>query len=145
MTLQCSILLSQPQQRSFLKSFLHPKCISSKLFQQFYSRVMSSVIPYKLTYIMYLKTVYIANCDISIHYTWLDNISARLVKYVDTVLTKPITYIVNLSIASGIIHKQLKSTRVKPLFKKNNRTYVGNYKHTVHCICVSNMIDKISI
>jgi hypothetical protein len=40
------------------------------------------------------------NCickDISIHYTWLDDISARLVKDVDTVLTKPITYIVNLS------------------------------------------------
>jgi hypothetical protein len=141
MTLQCSILLSQPQQRSFLKSFLHPKCISNNFtvelcFQWFHT---------SWHILMYLKTVYIANCDISIHYTWLDDISARLVKYVDTVLTKPITYIVNLSIASGIIHKQLKSTRVKPLFKKNNRTYVGNYKHTVHCICVSNMIDKISI
>ena len=128
MTLQCSILFSQLQQRSFLKSFLHTKCISSNLFQQFYSRVMFSVMPYKLTYIMYLKTVYIKNCEISIHYTWLDEISARLVKDVDTVLTKPITYIVNLSITSGIIHKQLKSARVKSLSKKNNRTYVGNYK-----------------
>ena len=86
---------------------LHTKCISSNLVQQFYSRVMFSVMPYKLTYIMCLKTVYIKNCEISIHYTWLDEISARLGKDVDTVLTKPITYIVNLSITSGIIHKQL--------------------------------------
>ena len=60
--------------------------------------------------------------------TGLDDIPARFVKDAATSLTKPITYIINLSITSGIVPDQLKSARVKPLFKKNNRTEVGNYR-----------------
>ena len=38
--------------------------------------------------------------------------SSTVVKYVDKVLTKPITYIVNLSITNGIVCNQLKSAWV---------------------------------
>ena len=39
--------------------------------------------------------------------------SSTVVKYVDKVLTKPITYIVNLSITGGIVCNQLKSAWVQ--------------------------------
>ena len=58
----------------------------------------------------------------------LDNIPMRFVKYRTTVLTKPINYIVNLCIMSGIVPDQIKSTRVNPLLKISNRTDAGNYR-----------------
>jgi hypothetical protein len=66
-----------------------------------------SVMPYKLTCILYLKTLYMNNKAISIHSksTIFDVIPARFVKDAATVLTKPITYIVNLSIASIFTHQ----------------------------------------
>ena len=76
--------------------------------------------------------------------TGLDNIPSRFVKDVAKALTKPVTYIVNLSITSGIVPNQLKSARVKPLFKKNNRTEVGNYR-PVSILCIISKILKKAV
>lgn len=58
----------------------------------------------------------------------LDNIPVLFLKYETTVLRKPTNYIVNLCITSGIVPDQIKSTRVNPLLKINNRTDVGYYR-----------------
>ena len=41
---------------------------------------------------------------------------------------KPITYLVNLSIFSGVVPEDMKVARVCPVFKKNSRLDVGNYR-----------------
>ena len=55
------------------------------------------------------------------------NIPARFVKDAASVLTKPITHFVNLSIQAGVVPLSLKNARVVPLLKKNKRSDVSNY------------------
>ena len=74
--------------------------------------------------------------------TGSDNIPARFVKDAAAVLTKPITYIVNLSIRSGSVPGTLKDARVVPLFKKNKRSDVSNYRPVSVLSVVSKLLEK---
>ncbi|CAG2211418.1 unnamed protein product [Mytilus edulis] len=60
--------------------------------------------------------------------TGLDGIPSRFLRDGSSILAKPITYIVNLSITSGIVPDEMKTARVCPIFKKNSRLDVGNYR-----------------
>ena len=74
--------------------------------------------------------------------TGSDNIPARFVKDAAAVLTKPITYIVNLSIRSGSVPGTSKDARVVPLFKKNKRSDVSNYRPVSVLSVVSKLLEK---
>jgi len=59
------------------------------------------------------------------------------------VIAHPFSHIVNLSIIQGAVPNELKSARVVPLFKKNDKTEVGNYR-PVSILCVlSKILEKI--
>ena len=60
--------------------------------------------------------------------TGLDNIPARFLRDGASVLKGLLTHIINLSITSGIVPDDFKVAKVKPLFKKNKQTNVGNYR-----------------
>ena len=60
--------------------------------------------------------------------TGTDNIPARFVKDAASVLKRPVMHIVNLSIEQNVVPKNMKNARVVPLFKKNKRCEVGNYR-----------------
>ena len=74
--------------------------------------------------------------------TGLDNISARFLKDGASFLKLPITYIINMSITSGEVPGELKSARVKPLFKKNCRSEVGNYRPVSILCVVSKILER---
>ena len=74
--------------------------------------------------------------------TGSDNILARFVKDAASILTKPITQIVNLSIQTGIVPRSLKNARGVPLFKKNNRSDVSNYRPVSVLSVVSKILEK---
>ena len=57
-----------------------------------------------------------------------DNISNKLIKSAGRILVKPLTVIVNQSLHTGIYPSQLKLSRVKPLFKNDNKTHFNNYR-----------------
>ena len=57
-----------------------------------------------------------------------DNISNKLIKSAGHILVKPLTVIVNQCLHTGIYPSQLKLSRVKPLFKKGNKTHFNNYR-----------------
>ena len=69
-----------------------------------------------------------------------NNIPARFVKDAASVLTKPTTHIVNLS---GIVPRSLKNARVVPLFKKNKRPDVSNYRPVSVLSVVSKFWKKL--
>ena len=56
-----------------------------------------------------------------------DNISNKLIKSAGHILVNPLTVIVNQCLHTGIYPSQLKLSRVKPLFKKGNKTHFNNY------------------
>ena len=72
----------------------------------------------------------------------LDNISARFLKDGASFLKLTITYIINMSITSGEVPGELKSARVKPLFKKNCRSEVGNYRPVSILCVVSKILER---
>ena len=68
-----------------------------------------------------------------------DGITARLLKDVAPVIAKPITYLVNLTISTGLIPAEWKDTRVTSIFKSGARNDVNNYRP----ISVLPLVSKI--
>ena len=60
--------------------------------------------------------------------TGLDEIPAKYLKDGSSVISKLLTHIINLSITTGSIPDDLKMARIVPLYKKNSKTHVGNYR-----------------
>ena len=66
-------------------------------------------------------------------------ISARLLKDAAPVIVKPITYLVNLTISTGLIPAEWKDARVTPIFKSGARNDVNNHR----LISVLSLVSKI--
>ena len=71
-----------------------------------------------------------------------DNIPARFVKDAASVFKKPIGHIINLSIEKNVAPKDLKNAQVVPLFKKNKRSEVGNYRPISVLSVVSKILER---
>ena len=64
------------------------------------------------------------------------------VKYLNdgySVISKLLNHIINLSITTGCIPDDLMMTRLVPMYKKNSKTHVGNYRP----ISVLSVISKV--
>ena len=61
------------------------------------------------------------------------------------VMSEHDSFIINSSIFSGIVPKDLKFAGVKPLFKKNSRFKVGNYRPVSILSMVSKTFGKGSL
>ena len=81
----------------------------------------------------------ILNSIIASKATGLDELPARFIKGGSSVIAKPLTHIVNLSITTGTIPDDLKVARVVPLYKKKGKINVENYRP----ISVLRIISKI--
>ncbi len=57
-----------------------------------------------------------------------DQISNKLLRTIKNEIAKPLTYIINQSLASGIFPDRLKLARVRPLFKKGDKQLITNYR-----------------
>ena len=71
--------------------------------------------------------------------TGLDCIPARFIKDGAPILKGPITHIINKSIYTNEVLQGFKEARVKPLYKKNNRQEVSNYRP----VSILNIISKV--
>ena len=60
--------------------------------------------------------------------TGLDDIPSRFVRDGASSIACPLTNVINLSLIQGVVPDDLKSARVVPLFKKSDKTEVGNYR-----------------
>lgn len=58
-------------------------------------------------------------------------------------IAEPLTHILNLSIITGIVPDDLKSARVVPFYKKNNKTEPGNYRPVSILSVVSKVLERI--
>ena len=74
--------------------------------------------------------------------TGLDNIPARFLRDGAIELKKIITHIINLSILSGAVPDDFKYARVQPLFKRDSKTEVSNYRPISILCVVSKVLEK---
>ena len=57
-----------------------------------------------------------------------ENISTKLLKEIEHVISRPLSIIVNQSLCTGIISEKLKIAKVIPLYKKDDNKSFGNYR-----------------
>ena len=57
-----------------------------------------------------------------------DAISNKFIKIASPIISKPVTKIFNLSLATGIFPEPLKLSRVTPIYKSDTKTQVSNYR-----------------
>ena len=62
--------------------------------------------------------------------TGLDNLPPGMLKDASTVITKPLAYIVNLSLQFGSVPMEWKAAKVLPLFKNGSMVELDNYRPT---------------
>ena len=57
-------------------------------------------------------------------------------------ITAPLTYIISLSISQGKIPSELKSAKITPIYKKQNKAEAGNYRPISILSAVSKLFEK---
>ena len=56
-----------------------------------------------------------------------DNVSSKLLKEIIQEVAKPLSHVFNLSFKTGYIPVELKTAKVIPIFKSDNKHYFTNY------------------
>ena len=72
-----------------------------------------------------------------------DNIHIDVVKQNIDIISKPLTRIINLSLSSGIVPKQLKIARIIPLFKSGDQDLYANYRPVSVLLIFSKFLEKV--
>ena len=60
-----------------------------------------------------------------------------------SIIACPLSHVINLSLIQGTIPDDLKSARVVPIFKRNDRTEVGNYRPVSILTIISKIFEKV--
>jgi hypothetical protein len=72
-----------------------------------------------------------------------DNISSKLLKTIKTELVKSLTLIINQSINTGIFPSKLKLAKVIPIYKKDDKALLNNYRPISLLPAISKIFEKV--
>ena len=72
-----------------------------------------------------------------------DNIHIDVVKQNIDIISNPLTHIINLSLSSGIVPKQLKIAGIIPLFKSGDQDLYANYRPVSTLTVFSKFLEKV--
>ena len=72
-----------------------------------------------------------------------DGISMRLLKFLLPAVIKPLTILINKSLATGIFPDKLKIAKVMPFFKKDDITLIDNYRPVSLLTSTSKVFEKV--
>ena len=75
--------------------------------------------------------------------TGLDNLPPGMLKDAATIITKPLAYIINLSLRSGSVPLEWKAAKVIPLFKSGSMVELDNYRPISILPVLSKILERI--
>ena len=74
--------------------------------------------------------------------TGLDDLPARFIRDGAEGIAYPISYIINLSLKTGVVPDEMKTARVIPLYKKNFKLEPGNYRPVYILSTLSKILER---
>ncbi|XP_048743013.2 cyclin-D-binding Myb-like transcription factor 1 [Ostrea edulis] len=92
---------------------------------------------------MLAKSLFIKNCVTKS--TGLDGIPARFLKDAAPIIKLPITFLINQSISEETVPEEIKTAKVKPLFKKGDRLKPENYRPLVYKLILTDLSRALSL
>ena len=75
--------------------------------------------------------------------TGLENLPPGLLKDAVGVIAKPLTFIINLSLSSGVVPTDWKMAKVIPIFKFGSMAEIGNYRPISILPALSKILEKM--
>ena len=72
-----------------------------------------------------------------------DKISAKMLREASTAIAKPLTRLINMSLNKMVFPDEWKLANVLPLYKKNDKTSVNNYRPISLLSCVSKVMERV--
>jgi len=72
-----------------------------------------------------------------------DGIKTDVIKYVADIIVKPLMYVINLSLESGIVPDEIKIARVVPIYKSGNVKELTNYRPVSVLPCLSKLFERV--
>ena len=72
-----------------------------------------------------------------------DNISNQLLKTIKQELCKPLTIIINQMIETGVYPEKFKISKITPIYKKNERTNIANYRPNSLLPTLSKIFERV--
>ena len=74
--------------------------------------------------------------------TGLDDLPARFIRDGAEGIAYPISYMINLSLKTGVVPDEMKTARVIPLYKKNSKLEMGNYRPVSILSTLSKVLER---
>ena len=71
-----------------------------------------------------------------------DNMIPKVLKSVSDVIVAPLTYVLNLSLAQGVVPSELKIARVTPIYKSGDNQLCINYRPVSVLPCLSKIFER---
>ena len=72
-----------------------------------------------------------------------DGLSTRILKYIKCIIIKPLTWIINHILDTGVFPANLKIAKIIPIFKKDDRTVFNNYRPLSLLPIMSKVVEKV--
>ena len=73
-----------------------------------------------------------------------DNISTKLLKEIEHIISCPLSIIINQSLCTGIFPDKLKTAKIIPLFKKDDNKSFGNYRPLSLFSSISKNFERVA-
>ena len=71
-----------------------------------------------------------------------DFISNKLLKQIAPIIITPLHYLINLSLETGYVHKELKLAKVIPVFKDGDKHTFTNYRPISFLSSLAKLLEK---
>ena len=72
-----------------------------------------------------------------------DGISTEAIKILSTVISPTLSLIINKCIINGTVPDEMKVSKIKPLFKKDDVTLLNNYRPISLLPCISKIFERV--
>ena len=104
------------------------KIFNSKFIHQYYKQKGVVQNSFSFSLLSETKVCKMLKCVSPRKATGLDDLPARFIRDGAEGIAYPISYIINLSLKTGVVPDEMNTARVIPLYKKNPKLEPGNYR-----------------